>query len=97
MRLKCALYIFAFKLLAPNKFVILKGNHEVRDTQIKYSYKKEYVQKYGDTLGPKIWEITNRVFDKLPLSTVIDNATYCAHGGILTNNQKVENILKTNR
>jgi hypothetical protein len=92
MGLECTLYIFALKLLSSKKFVVLRGNHEFRDLQIKYSYKKECVQKYGDTLGPKIWEMTNRVFDKLPLSAVIDDAIYCAHGGIPTSTRKVEEI-----
>jgi hypothetical protein len=90
--LECALYIFALKLLAPNKFVILRGNHEVRDLQISYTYKKECVSKYGHTLGPKVWEMTNRVFDRLPLSAIIDDAIYCAHGGIPTSTRKVEEI-----
>jgi hypothetical protein len=90
--LECAFYIFALKLLALNKFVILRGNHEVRDLQLSYSYKNECLHKYGDTLGSKVWEMTNRVFDKLPVCAVIDDAIYCAHGGIPTSTRKLEDI-----
>ena len=40
------------------------------------------MQKYGDELGHKLWDLTNRLFDMLPLCAVIDGAVFCAHGGI---------------
>ena len=53
--LECALYLMALKLLAPNKVLLLRGNHEVRDLQKNYSYKEECDHKYGN-LGQEIWE-----------------------------------------
>lgn len=79
---ECCLYLMAFKILCPNKVTMLRGNHEVRSLQIFYSYKKECLRKYGETMGEKIWEITNQIFDKLPISATIDGTIFCSHGGI---------------
>ena len=40
------------------------------------------MNKYGTEYGPKIFEITNRMFDTLPICAVVDDAIFCAHGGI---------------
>lgn len=61
---------------------MLRGNHEVRSLNARYSYKKECIIKYGEAFGLKIWELTNRVFDRLPCCAVVDDAIFCAHGGI---------------
>ena len=47
-----------------------------------YSYRKECLDKYGSEFGNQLWELTNRIFDCLPLCAVIDGAVYAAHGGI---------------
>jgi len=44
---------------------MLRGNHEVRSLQKHYSYLKECVIKYGEEYGLKIFELSNRIFDKL--------------------------------
>ena len=55
---------------------------QVRSLQCNFTYKNECLNKYGDELGLKLWEVTNRIFDQLPLCAVVDEAVYCAHGGI---------------
>lgn len=94
---ECALYIVAFKILNPNKVTILRGNHEVRDLQVNYSYKKECVLKYGEVLGLKLWELTNKIFDKLPVSAIIDDTIFCAHGGIPRSATSIEQIREIKR
>lgn len=94
---ECSIYLFAFKILAPNKVTLLRGNHEVRSLQAHYSYKRECVQKYGEALGIKVWEITNKIYDKLPVCAVIDDAIYCAHGGIPRSATKLDQISKVKR
>ena len=64
------------------QITLLRGNHEVRALQQQYSYRAECMNKYGTEYGPKIFEITNRMFDSLPICAVVDDAIFCAHGGI---------------
>ncbi|XP_054159498.1 uncharacterized protein LOC128957716 [Oppia nitens] len=92
--LECAIYIMCMKMLAPNKIVMLRGNHEVRELQRHYTYYRECCRKYGDSLGSKVFEMTNRVFDRLPFCAVIDDAIYCAHGGIPHDSRLIDEINK---
>lgn len=80
--LECCLYLVAFKILCPSQVTLLRGNHEDRTLQTCYTYKTECVLKYGEVFGCKIWELTNKMFDKLPVCAVIDDAVFAAHGGI---------------
>ncbi|XP_075680358.1 uncharacterized protein LOC113796051 [Dermatophagoides pteronyssinus] len=80
--IECVIYLMCLKILMPNKMTLLRGNHEVRPLQAHYSYKAECLTKYGEEIGGKIWELTNRMFDRLPLCAIIDEAIFCAHGGI---------------
>lgn len=74
-------YLLALKILAPDKFFICRGNHEVRSIQRAFTYEKECYKKYGLSVGEKIWKKTNRVFDVMPICAVIDNNIFCSHGG----------------
>ena len=70
------------KLLKPNCVTLLRGNHEIRDIQIKYTYRHECLAKYGEEHGEQVFDLTNRIFDHLPLCAVIDGNVFCAHGGL---------------
>lgn len=90
---ECALYLMALKLMAPKKIILLRGNHEVRQLQEKYSYKRECFKKYG-FFGEKIWELTNQVFDLLPPAATLDKRIFCTHGGLSPNGRSLEDIYK---
>lgn len=38
--------------------------------------------RFGDSLGEDVWEACNAVFDRMPLTAVIDRDIFCVHGGI---------------
>lgn len=86
--LECVAYLFAMKLLLPHKVFLLRGNHETRDVNGweehygERSFIYQCRERFGDDLGFRVWEQTNQVFDRLPLSAVIDQDIFCVHGGI---------------
>jgi diadenosine tetraphosphatase ApaH/serine/threonine PP2A family protein phosphatase len=86
--LECIAYLFALKLLHPDKIFLLRGNHETRDVNgwEEHYGKRSFIfqcrERFGDDLGYKIWENVNCVFDRLPLAAVIDQDIFCVHGGI---------------
>ncbi|CAG0896443.1 unnamed protein product [Cyprideis torosa] len=75
-------YLFAQKMVAPHKFFLLRGNHELRVVQKTFTFYDECLNAFGDTLGKEVWEAVNKAFDNMPLAAVIDKKIFCVHGGI---------------
>lgn len=86
--LECVAYLFAMKLMLPNKVFLLRGNHETRDVNgwEEHYGERSFIfqcrERFGDDLGFRIWDSTNTTFDRLPLAGVIDQDIFCVHGGI---------------
>ncbi|CAF0906825.1 unnamed protein product [Adineta ricciae] len=80
--LEVIIYLLAAKYQCPKKVLLLRGNHEIRKVQQMFSFYKECMSKFGDTLGKEVWDAINSVFDVLPLAAVIDDKILCVHGGI---------------
>lgn len=52
--IECCLYILSMKLLKPETVTVLRGNHEVRDLQIKYTFQRDCLSNYGEQDGERI-------------------------------------------
>ena len=84
-------YLLAQKLLMPSKFLLIRGNHEIRAVQETFSYKDECEEKFGKELGLEVWEATNSAFDCMPIAAVVDKKVYyswpscmCAYSYLLS-------------
>lgn len=86
--LECVAYLFANKLLYPNKVFLLRGNHETRainGLEAHYgsgSFLTQCRQRFGHDEGYIVWHQINHAFDRLPLAATIDHSVFCVHGGI---------------
>lgn len=65
-------YLFSHKALAPTKFNLIRGNHEIREVQQMFTFQRECVTKFGEKLGRDVWNAVNEVFDVMPLAAVVD-------------------------
>jgi len=81
-------YLFAQKLLHPDKIFMIRGNHETRSVNGwegfygQGSFIAQCKTRFGDEKGFEVWERCNRAFDCLPLASIVDACIFCVHGGI---------------
>ncbi|KAI2803738.1 hypothetical protein BLOT_007874 [Blomia tropicalis] len=87
-------FLFTCKLIQPNRFILLRGNHEVSKVNKKYAFGALISNIFGDTyiqmpnvLAALIYRSFNQSFNHLPLAAVIKatpfrKAIFCCHGGI---------------
>ncbi|KAH9529830.1 hypothetical protein DERF_003692 [Dermatophagoides farinae] len=76
--IEVVIFLFCFKILAPNNFYMIRGNHEIRDVQRRFTFFAECEKR----LSVEIWDLINDCFDCMPLAAVIDDCIFGVHGGI---------------
>lgn len=80
-QLECLIYVCCLKLLEPERYFILKGNHETLEMNEAYGFSQEFLQKFKD--ADKFKEILS-IYDVLPICATINDQILCLHGGIPT-------------
>lgn len=75
-------YLLAQKILAPDKFTLIRGNHEQRKVQEMFTFKSECVKKFGKAVGKQVWDAINQCFDAMPIAALVDEKIFCVHGGV---------------
>jgi len=77
-------YLLAQKVLAPHKWFMLRGNHEVRSINGAVhmaGFKGQCLNRFGGPDGLVVWEAVNQVFDRLPVAALVRDEIFCCHGG----------------
>ena len=77
--LDVVLLIFTLKCQFPDRVHLLRGNHEFREMNGSYGFRDEVIDRYE---SEQIWESVNQVFDFLPYVAIVNQKTFCVHGGI---------------
>ena len=81
--------LLAYKCKYPDRFFMLRGNHECRQVNNAYGFYEEILQKFGFA---SLWKLCNDVFDYLPIGAIIDGKIFCVHGGLSPKVRLVEQI-----
>mmetsp|Transcript_13332 Transcript_13332/g.37925 ORF Transcript_13332/g.37925 Transcript_13332/m.37925 type:complete len:464 (+) Transcript_13332:70-1461(+) len=87
------LLLYAYKICFPDRFFMLRGNHECRHLTEHFTFKEECVHKYDIS----VYKMAVESFDALPLAAVVSEQFFCIHGGISECIKTVEDIQKANR
>ncbi|XP_072884916.1 serine/threonine-protein phosphatase 5-like [Hemitrygon akajei] len=88
------LVLFGFKLLYPNHFHVLRGNHETDNMNQMYGFEGEVKAKYTS----QMFELFSEVFQWLPLAQCINSKVLIMHGGLFSEDGiTLEDIKKIDR
>ncbi|TXT60481.1 MAG: Serine/threonine-protein phosphatase 1 [Promethearchaeota archaeon] len=78
-QLECLIIILSIKILDPERYLILRGNHETEAMNRSYGFYTEFIQRYQDyDAYDKLLEL----YELLPICAVINDAVVCLHGGV---------------
>eukprot|EP00128_Syssomonas_multiformis_P001558 Colp12_sorted_trinity150504_noHs@23841 len=86
--------LFGFKLLYPNHFHLVRGNHESVNMNKMYGFDGEVKSKYAD----KMAEVFHEVYRQLPLGMLVQNKVLILHGGLFSRDDvTVDELRKIDR
>uniref|UniRef100_A0AAZ3S898 Serine/threonine-protein phosphatase n=1 Tax=Oncorhynchus tshawytscha TaxID=74940 RepID=A0AAZ3S898_ONCTS len=78
--LEVILTLFGFKLLLPDSFYLLRGNHETDNMNQMYGFEGEVKAKYTT----QMFTLFSEVFQWLPLAQCINGKVLVMHGGLFS-------------
>lgn len=85
--------LFCYKIMYPNNFFMLRGNHECSYINRLYGFYEDCLQHYNF----KVWRTFGEVFNCLPIAAIIDDKIFCIHGGISPRLNSLDDIRSLQR
>ena len=71
-------FLFALMCTYPDSVTMLRGNHEFKLSTMLFTFRDEVLRRYPPSVANGFFD----AFAWLPLAAVIDDHTFCMHGGI---------------
>eukprot|EP00753_Platysulcus_tardus_P002760 PLAT11870.1.p1 GENE.PLAT11870.1~~PLAT11870.1.p1 ORF type:complete len:528 (+),score=256.63 PLAT11870.1:63-1646(+) len=91
--IEVVLLLFSIKLNYPDRFWLLRGNHECRQLTSFFNFQDECRSKYD----LEVWDAFMAAFDCLPLTALIEKKYLCMHGGISPEMRSLKDIRTLDR
>ncbi|XP_072965946.1 serine/threonine-protein phosphatase PP1-like [Typha angustifolia] len=85
--------LLAYKIRYPDKFFLLRGNHESASINRIYGFYDECKRRFNS----KLWKVFTDCFNCLPVAALIDGKILCMHGGLspeLNNLDQIRNLAR---
>lgn len=80
--------LMAYKLLFPENFFMLRGNHESSSINRIYGFFDECKRRFS----VKLWKMFTDTFNCMPVAGLVDDRILCMHGGLSPELQSIEQI-----
>lgn len=78
-QLECLILVLALKIRYPNRYYLLKGNHETLEMNKAYGFFQEFKHRFNDQ---KKFDEVLAVYNVLPFCALVNKGILCLHGGI---------------
>jgi serine/threonine-protein phosphatase PP1 catalytic subunit len=91
--IECILFLLTLSCKYPDRYFLLRGNHETRSIASTHGFKSDVIGLYS----LDVFEKFISVFEWMPLAAVINRSTFCVHGGIGPDLNQVSQINELQR
>lgn len=78
-QLECLITVLILKILEPNTYFLLKGNHETLEMNKYYGFYQQFTDRFQNKAN---FDEILALYNTLPYVARIDNQIICVHGGI---------------
>mmetsp|Transcript_13489 Transcript_13489/g.29297 ORF Transcript_13489/g.29297 Transcript_13489/m.29297 type:complete len:399 (+) Transcript_13489:126-1322(+) len=85
--------LICYKIMYPENFFILRGNHESAGINRIYGFYDECKRRYSI----RLWKVFSDVFNCLPISAIVDEKILCMHGGLSPEMERLQQIADLHR
>ena len=86
--------LFALVVTYPNRFTLLRGNHEFEAICEEWGFKQNILELYH---SDALFKAFISAFNYLPLAAVVDGSQFCVHGGISRRGKLLSDIAAIQR
>lgn len=81
-QIECLLIVLALKILHPEQYYLLRGNHETVQMNKSYGFYDVFMREFANS--NRFIEIT-QLYDTIPICAILNDSILCLHGGIPQN------------
>jgi len=78
-QLECLIIVLILKILEPNTYYLLKGNHETLEMNKYYGFYQDFTTRFKNEAN---FDEILALYHLLPYAALINNQILCVHGGI---------------
>uniref|UniRef100_A0A0K0FYC9 Serine/threonine-protein phosphatase n=1 Tax=Strongyloides venezuelensis TaxID=75913 RepID=A0A0K0FYC9_STRVS len=92
--LETMIFLMCYKILFPDSFFLLRGNHECYKVNRHYGFYDEISRKYHSM---DLFEAFGSMFEYMPVSAIVGDKILCVHGGLSPELKSRECLMKIKR